>query len=261
VDLSKAEAREIVLADRYSVNAPAYVNDVATGIVRLEGEVVRPGEYLVARDETLQQLIERAGGLTAVAYPLGAVFTRESLKESQRESNAVLASQLEQAVLQLSQSERDGAGDQIRAVLGYAEQLRQQEAAGRMSVNVTLEDQSAPVYLEQGDALFIPKRPSHVTVIGSVQKDTTARYSAGKGLEDYIAAAGGLNKLANIKDAYVLLPNGESTGAGRSTVIPPGSVVVVPPKTDRLTALGLTDVVSRVLGNIATSILAINNVK
>jgi protein involved in polysaccharide export with SLBB domain len=261
VNLSKTEARDILLADRYSVNAPAYVNEVATGIVRLEGEIVRPGEYLVARDETLQQLIERAGGLTGVAYPLGAVFTRESLKESQRESNAVLASQLEQAVLQLSQSERDGVGDQIRAVLGYAEQLRQQEAAGRMSVNVTLEDQSAPVYLEQGDTLFIPKRPSHVTVIGSVQKDTTARYSAGKGLEDYIAAAGGLNKLANIKDAYVLLPNGESTGAGRSTVIPPGSVVVVPPKTDRLTALGLTDVVSRVLGNIATSILAINNVK
>jgi len=249
-----------VLADRYSVNAPAYVNDVATGIVRLGGEVVRPGEYLVARDETLQQLIERAGGLTGVAYPLGAVFTRDSLKESQRESNAVLASQLEQAVLQLSQSERDGAGDQIRAVLGYAEQLRQQEAAGRMSVNVTLEDQSAPVYLEQGDTLFIPKRPSHVTVIGSVQKDTTARYSAGKDLAAYIASAGGLNKLADVKAAYILLPNGESTTANDSSVIPPGSVIVIPPKTDRLTVLGLTDIVSRVLGNIATSILAINNV-
>ncbi len=261
VNLSETEAREVLLLGRYSVNAPAYVNDVATAIVSLQGEVVRPGEYLVARDETLQQLIERAGGLTGVAYPLGAVFTRESLKDSQRESNAVLASQLKQAVLQLSQSERDGAGDQIRAVLGYAEQLRQQEAAGRMSVNVTLEDESAPVYLEQGDALFIPKRPAHVTVIGSVQKDTTARYSAGKDLADYIAAAGGLNKLADMKGAYILLPNGESTGAGRSTVIPPGSVLVVPPKTDRLTALGLTDVVSRVLGNIATSILAINNVK
>jgi len=35
---------------------------------------------------------------------------------------------------------------------------------------------------------------------------------------------------------------------------------VIPPKTDRLTVLGLTDIVSRVLGNIATSILAINNV-
>jgi hypothetical protein len=45
-----------------------------------------------------------------------------------------------------------------------------------------------------------------------------------------------------------------------NTVIPVGSVVVVPPKIDKLSILGLTDIVSRVLGNIATSILAINNV-
>jgi hypothetical protein len=49
--------------------------------------------------------------------------------------------------------------------------------------------------------------------------------------------------------------------AGETSIIPPGSVIVVPPKVDRLSALGLTDVVSRVLGNIATSILAINNVR
>jgi protein involved in polysaccharide export with SLBB domain len=261
VDLSKAEATSVTLSDRYSVNAPAYVNDVATGIVKLSGEVVRPGEYLVSREESLHELVERAGGLTSVAYPLGAVFTRQSLKESQRESNAVLASQLEQAVLQLSQSERDGAGEQIRAVLGYAEQLRNQEVIGRMSVNVILADQSAPVFLEDGDQLTIPKRPAHVTVIGSVQKDTTARYSAGKSVDEYISAAGGLNTIASPRDAYILLPNGESTGLHRDVVVPPGSVIVVPPDTDRLTPLGLTDIVARVLGNIATSILAINNVK
>jgi hypothetical protein len=36
--------------------------------------------------------------------------------------------------------------------------------------------------------------------------------------------------------------------------------VVVPPKTDKLSILGLTDIISRVMGNIATSVLAINNV-
>jgi hypothetical protein len=35
---------------------------------------------------------------------------------------------------------------------------------------------------------------------------------------------------------------------------------VVPPKTDKLSILGLTDIISRVMGNIATSVLAINNV-
>ena len=67
--------------------------------------------------------------------------------------------------------------------------------------------------------------------------------------------------MADLKRAYILLPNGESTPADEDSIIPPGAVIVVPPKTDRLTVLGLTDLVSRVLGNIATSVLAINNVR
>ena len=66
--------------------------------------------------------------------------------------------------------------------------------------------------------------------------------------------------MANIRKAYLLLPNGESRLLDNNTIIPAGSVVIVPPKIDKLSILGLTDIVSRVLGNIATSILAINNV-
>jgi protein involved in polysaccharide export with SLBB domain len=261
VDLTKSEASSLRLLGRYSVNVPAFINDVATGLVTLAGEVQRPGEYLIARDETLHDLIARAGGLTGVAYPLGAVFTRESLKDSQRESNIVLADQLEQSVLQVASSDVDGAGEQVTAVLKYAGQLRSQDVTGRLSVNVVLSDVSGPVYLQSGDTLTIPKRPSHVSVIGSVQKDTVASYSAGKRLSAYLAAAGGATRTADLKRAYILLPNGESTPADEESIIPPGAVIVVPPKTDRLTVLGLTDLVSRVLGNIATSVLAINNVR
>ena len=261
INLTKSDASTLRLSDRYSVNAPYLINDVATGLVTLNGEVQRPGEYLIARNETLHDLIKRAGGLTGVAYPLGAVFTRESLKESQRESNALLANQLEKAVLQVAQSDVESAGEQITAVLGYAQRLRLQEVNGRFSVNIALADASAPIYLQPGDTLTIPKRPAHVSVIGSVQKDTVASYSAGKRLDAYIAAAGGANKIADLKRAYILLPNGESTPASVDAIIPPGSAIVIPPKTDRLTVLGLTDIVSRVLGNIATSVLAINNVQ
>jgi len=107
----------------------------------------------------------------------------------------------------------------------------------------------------------VPKRPSHISVIGSVQNDTAVSYRNDKALLDYVQAAGGYTKIADIKRTYILLPNGENTMAGETSIIPPGSVIVVPPKVDRLSALGLTDVVSRVLGNIATSILAINNVR
>ncbi|MDC0860792.1 SLBB domain-containing protein [Planktomarina temperata] len=260
-DLTKSDASSLRLLGRYSVNVPAFINDVATGLVTLAGEVQRPGEYLIARDETLHDLIARAGGLTGVAYPFGAVFTRESLKDSQRESNVVLADQLEQSVLQVASSDVEGAGEQVKAVLKYAGQLRSQDVTGRLSVNVALSDVSGPVYLQGGDTLTIPKRPSHVSVIGSVQKDTVASYSADKRLSAYLAAAGGSSRIADLKRAYILLPNGESTAADEDSIIPPGAVIVVPPKTNRLTVLGLTDLVSRVLGNIATSVLAINNVR
>ena len=261
VDLTKSDASDVRLSDRYSINIPNLINEVATGLVTLKGEVQRPGDYLFARNETLHDVIERAGGLSEVAYPLGAVFTRESLRESQRESNALLADQLEQAVLQVAQSDMEGVGAQVKAVLGYAQQLRLQEVTGRLSVNVVMSDVSAPVYLQAGDELTIPKRPAHVSVIGSVQKDTVASYSSGKRLGAYLSAAGGANRIADLKRTYILLPNGESTSADEDSIIPPGAVIVVPPKTDRLSVLGLTDLVSRVLGNIATSVLAINNVQ
>ena len=72
----------------------------------------------------------------------------------------------------------------------------------------------------------------------------------------------GLKRIADKKNIFVLLPNGQNITLSAlqkdGAVIPAGSVIIVPPKTDKLTALGLTDIWSRVLGNIATSILAIN---
>jgi len=262
VDLNNVHPGSIQLAGQYSVNIPNYINDAATGVVTLEGEITRPGKYLIRRDETLHGIIERAGGFTSVAYPLGAIFTRESLKQSQRESNNLLANQVEEAVLSVSQAEdKSGVGEQIKAVLSYAQQLRRQEVTGRLSVNVLQRDKSGPVYLQSGDVLVIPKRPGHVSVIGSVQKDTVVSYSESKDFNSYIATAGGLTRIADRSRSYIVLPNGESEPAQGESIIPPGSVIVVPPKTDRLSALSFTEVASRILGNIALSVLAINNVR
>ena len=261
VDLSLAGREELSLSGHYVVDVSFLINEAQTGIVTLSGEVMRPGEYVISRTDTLHDVIARAGGLSPVAYPLGAVFTRESLKSSQRDINDLLATQLEQAVLQVAGSDKETAGDQVKAVLGYAQQLRAQDATGRMAVNVTYANNETPVYLEPGDRLIVPKRPSHVAVIGAVNRDTTASYSPGKTLGSYLAAAGGTTRVADLKRAYLLLPNGESAPISNDALIPPGAAIVVPPRTDRLTVLGLTDLVSRVLGNIATSVLAINNVK
>ena len=260
VDLNKHSSASIILEGQYAVMVPFFINDASSGTISLNGEVLQPGEYVFSRAETLQEVIKKAGGLSQTAYPLGVVLSREAVKDQQREANKLLASEVEASVLQLSQSDVAGAKNQVEAILGFAKRLRGQEVSGRLTVNVLLSDPSAPVFLEDGDEVYVPKRPSYVSIIGSVQKETMASYSPNKTFPDYVASAGGLNSGADKKSIYVLLPNGESVKATKEVVIPPGAVVVVPPKTDKLSILGLTDIISRVMGNIATSVLAINNV-
>ena len=260
-DATRSDLSQISLSGEYIVEITSLINNAIAGTINVDGEELRPGVYSFTTTETLHDVIKKAGGLSEVAYPLGAIFERNSVKEQQRASNQLLASQLEQSILQLSNSDRQDAGATMAAVNGYAEQLRTTTPDGRLSVNILLEDSSVPVFLEDGDKLYVPKRPSHVFVIGSVQNSTRAMYAPEKTLSQYIENAGGYNRIADKRNAYLLLPNGESTALDKNTLIPPGSMIVVPPNTQKFSVLGLTDIVSRVLGNIATSVLAINNLQ
>ncbi|MDA9032447.1 SLBB domain-containing protein [Amylibacter sp.] len=260
IQLNDPSLQQISLTGEFYVEIPEVINDAITGFIELSGEFVIPGFYDFSRSETIDTIIQRAGGFTNTAYPLGAVLTRKSIKLQETKTNNILANQLEASVLTLAQSDIDGVGEQINAVLGFANQLRNQPTTGRMTLNVFGNNLNNPVYLQDGDKLTIPKRPSHVSVVGAVQRTTVAAYGYNKTFKDYILSAGGLNKMADIRKAYILLPNGESLALDKNTIIPAGSVLVIPPKIDKLSILGLTDIISRVLGNIATSILAINNV-
>jgi protein involved in polysaccharide export with SLBB domain len=258
IKLNSLMTNETILSGEYYVNIPSAVNDAINGFVNLSGEFKIPGDYSFSSSESLSDVMQRAGGLTDTAFPLGAVLERQSIKAQEKESNNILASQLEASVLSLAQSDIDGVGEQIKAVLGFAQQLRNQPTTGRMTINIM--DLNNNLYLQDGDKLMLPKRPSHVSVVGAVQRTTVASYKPNKTYQDYIYSAGGLTKMADIRKTYLLLPNGESRLVDNNTIIPVGSVLVVPPKIDKLSILGLTDIISRVMGNIATSILAINNV-
>ncbi|MDC0983431.1 SLBB domain-containing protein, partial [Amylibacter sp.] len=256
--LDSLATNETILSGEFYVTVPRAINQAIDGFITLLGEFMVPGNYPFSRKETLKEVIQRAGGLSDTAYPLGAILERESIRAQEKESNNILAGQLEASVLTLAQSDLKGVGDQIKAVLGFSQQLRTLPTTGRMTINIM--DDNDNLYLQDGDKLTLPKRPSHVSVIGSVQRMTVASYNQNKNYKDYIFSAGGLTKMADIRKAYLLLPNGESRLIENNTIIPAGSVVIVPPKIDKLSILGLTDIISRVMGNIATSILAINNV-
>jgi protein involved in polysaccharide export with SLBB domain len=260
IKINDTNFNNIVLSGIYYLDIPLAINDAITGVIELKGEVLVPGKYSFTRSEKLQDIIKRAGGLSDVAYPLGAELHRVSAKELEKDSNNILADQLEASILNLAQSSLEGAGDQIKVVLGYATQLRNQPTVGRMALNILDDNLSNPIFLEDGDILNIPKRPSHVSVVGSVQRPTLATYVPGQHYTDYLEFAGGLTKVADIRKAYLLLPNGQNRQLNKSTLIPVGSTIIIPPKLDRLSILGGTDIISKVLNNISNSILSIQNV-
>jgi protein involved in polysaccharide export with SLBB domain len=259
-DLNGIDLQKITLTGLYYLDIPFAINDAITGIIEVKGEVLIPGRYSFRRSETVQDIIKRAGGLSDVAFPLGAVLQRVSVKELEKETNNILADQVEASILNLAQSSLSDAGEQVKVVLGYAAQLRNQPTEGRMALNILESNPSNPQYLENGDKLTIPKRPSHVTIVGSVQRSTIAAYVKGQNFRDYLQTAGGVTKIADIRKSYLLLPNNESRMLNKSTVIPVGSVIIVPPKLDRLSILAGSDIISKVLNNISNSFLAIQNV-
>ena len=63
--------------------------------IELIGEVRFPGIYPVRRGETLRSVLERAGGLTDLAFPAGSVFTRATLREREADQIVVLERRLQ----------------------------------------------------------------------------------------------------------------------------------------------------------------------
>jgi protein involved in polysaccharide export with SLBB domain len=97
--------------------------------VRLEGEIRFPGEYRIRRGETLRQVLERAGGLTDAAFPEGAIFLRDALREREQEQIDALARRMEADLTQLSLETLETTGaEALETGQTLLEQLREMEA-------------------------------------------------------------------------------------------------------------------------------------
>jgi len=91
------------------------------------------------------------------------------------------------------------------------------------------------VLLEPGDSVFIPPRPSTVTVSGEVLNSGSFQYQTGLNVDDYIMLAGGITSGADDDRIFVVLPDGTARPIqenwltfSNSTMVPPGSTIVVP---------------------------------
>jgi polysaccharide export outer membrane protein len=208
--------------------------------ITILGQVRYPGTFDVTRGERLSSVLARAGGLTDEAYPFGAVFTRQSAAITEADGNQRTARLLEDNIATaatLPSTLVNSSG--LSYVEQIAQALRTLPALGRISVTadpvVLATKPELDVLMETGDTIYVPKRPSSVTVAGAVLSTGAFAYKAGLTVQDYIRLAGGENGAADDSLVFVVLPDGTSRPEGDSWwsyggghEVPPGSMVVVP---------------------------------
>ena len=189
--------------------------------VNIDGEVRYPGDYYARDDEKLSSLIERAGGFTKNAYLRGAFFTRESVRQIQRQRLEDLISRMEEEISAETGIEATGAMSKeeveafrlsLEAKKGLLQKLRQARVTGRMVIQLSalevFKDSKFDLRLEDGDQLLIPKEPENVNVLGEVYNPTAFLFEKGKRTNFYLGRAGGPTANAEKDEMYIVRADG-----------------------------------------------------
>jgi len=155
-------------------------NFTASKQVQITGEVKIPGVYSLRRpQESLADLLSRAGGYTAKAFVDGVKLYRDSIQV---------------------------------AIDNF---------------NVSLMD---------GDSVSVPEHSGVVKVVGEVYNPGYVQYDRGRGLNNYIEAAGGFTLEARKKYITIIYPNGDVKV--KDSFIPPrvkeGSLIIVQKAEEKL---------------------------
>jgi protein involved in polysaccharide export with SLBB domain len=242
--------------------------------VTLLGEVRFPGIYPIQRGETLRSVLDRAGGLTSLAFPNGSVFTRKELRDREQEQIDRLADRLQSdlasAALQATAANQGQAGQALTVGQSLLNQLKSTHAVGRLVIDLdqvlrTKPGSEADVVLRDGDRLLIPKQQQQVTVIGEVQNSTSHLYREKFTRDDYIDLSGGTTRKADSGRIYIVRADGsvvsnENSGWFRRSgqvAIRPGDTIVVPLDTERMPALPTWQAVTGILYNLAVAAAAV----
>ena len=255
------------------INVKQLASDIR--IVEITGEVFFPGVYPISKNETLSELISRAGGLTRDASAIAANFTRESIRQAELNRISQAQAELRRSVILSSQKqgfgEQSGDISQLIELLTGTDNINQNELIGRMVVDLDsiLEDQALDVALEDGDKLHIPKRPESISVIGEVYVPNAHVFKDKLSINEYIRLSGGENDFADADKIYLVKANGSivssdqlSSGGffrGKNNILQPGDTIVVPLNLSTFSGLRATTELTQIVYQMALAAAAVNS--
>jgi len=197
-----------------------------SAVVTVLGEVKNPGVYEYRSGMKLYDILVEVGGYTGNAYPNGLIYIKESTKRLQQEQIDFIFLTLQEYLLKMeegapylsevSQEEKDI----LRLTLLKYRQLldnikkRSQFNLGRISLEipVTLEElEHSPdnIVVDEGDYIYVPKKPNHILVLGDVFNQISLPYKYEYTVKQYIREVGGFTKNSDKKEIYIIKSNGK----------------------------------------------------
>lgn len=205
--------------------------------VYVGGEVLYEGFYSLSNtDERISSLIQRAGGLTGMAFPRGARLVRKYTPEEMK---------YRKHLLETAQSRAD-------SISAY-QTLRKTTYSVGIDLSKALEQPLGDndIILEAGDSIYVPQYSSIVKISGEVLSPNTVAFKAGKGAGYYINQAGGVRETGRRSKAYILYANGKVSAVGKGK-IEPGCEIVVPSQIEKKTDFAKVSMWATLASTVAT---------
>jgi len=246
-----------------------YIREFPYRQAKISGAVLKPGSYTMAAGETINDLIQKAGGYTDNAYKFGAIYLNEDAKLINEQSKEILYQEFLDSIIAVSQQNIGGSFD-LAPIVKLTEEIKNTEVNGRVVIDL-LNDGSIDLYnIKEGDELFVPERNNVVYVYGETSTEGAVMYSELKDVEYFVEKSGGYKQFADSESIYILHPNGESQlykskrsifeRSPKSDIrIYPGSIIFVPRALDesaprRLAAQAYVSI----LGNLGIALASLS---
>ncbi len=223
--------------------------------VLVEGEVARPGEYVLPPGSSIADAVRAAGGATPGAYLYATEFTRESVRETQQRNYERALRDFETQLARNNSTQRTASTEEAAAVSAASaastrlvEQLRALKPTGRVVMQLSPGAGTLPeLVVENGARLYIPPRPTTVGVFGSVFSAGSYLHNSARTVGDYLNLAGGPTRGADSASVFVVRANGSVVSSLQASgyfsrgnqldkeVALPGDTIFVPEELNKIT--------------------------
>ena len=248
-----------------------FIREFKFNSVKINGAVKNPGTYILPMGTKLSKLIEDAGGYESTAYPFGGFLNNKKSLDINKASKERLYDKFLNNLIIRSTSQGVAIDENFGLML---EKLRESPVSGRVIAEFDMDVLSLQpdldTILEDGDEILIPNITQQVFVQGEISNPGAIRYSPNMDISFYIKNAGGALDSADLKNIFIVHPNGETTNLasnyknpfmifdGNKELIYPGSIIYVPMSSNLATSLETAAIWAPIISSLALSITSLS---